>query len=228
LVRADADRALAVAHLDVEAELAAVDDLAERRAHRQRRALRRAADVLDAHLEADRRRRVGQVLLDEARARPLHDPDHPRRREHLGRQRPADVGQQVALGDELLLARRAHHIDSPPLTLIVWPVTYEASSEARNAMTAATSSGSPIRRSVVASIIACLSRAPSSPSCSGAELRSGVSIGPGATALARTPKRADSRAIAFVKPMTPAFAAAYVAEPCEPTRPASLATFTIT
>ena len=35
--------------------------------------------------------------------------------------------------------------------------------------------------------MACLSRAPSSPSCSGAALSSGVSIGPGATALARTP-----------------------------------------
>src|SRR3954470_11241890 len=95
-------------------------------------------------------------------------------------------------------------------------------------MTAATSSGSPIRRTAVASIIACFSRAPSSPSCVSAELSSGVSIGPGATALQRTPNRADSRAIAFVKPMTPAFAAEYVAEPCDPTRPASLATLTIT
>src|SRR3954452_11961303 len=95
-------------------------------------------------------------------------------------------------------------------------------------MTAAPSSGSPMRRTAVASIIACFSRAPSSPSCVSAELSSGVSIGPGATALQRTPNRADSRAIAFVKPMTPAFAAEYVAEPCDPTRPASLATFTIT
>ena len=53
----------------------------------------------------------------------------------------------------------------------------------------------------------CLSRAPISPSCSAAALSSGVSIGPGATALTRTPKRADSRAIARVKPITPAFAA---------------------
>ena len=36
----------------------------------------------------------------------------------------------------------------------------------------------------------------------------GVSIGPGATALQRTPWRAVSRAIAFVKPITPALAAA--------------------
>src|SRR5262249_5818507 len=157
-------------HLDVEAELALVDDLAEARADRARRALLRRAHVLDADLEADRRRRVGHLVLDEPRARPLHHRDHPRRREHLERERPADVREQVALDDEVLHARGAHHIDSPPLTLTVWPVTNEASSEARNAITAATSSGSPIRRTAVASIIPCLSRAPSSPSWVSAEL----------------------------------------------------------
>src|SRR4051812_963726 len=167
--------------------------------------------MLDAHLEADRRSGVRDRLADEPRAGPLHDVDHPRRREDVVRQRAADVGEQLALGDEVLGARRVgaggHHIDSPPLTLTVWPVTNDASSEQRNAITAATSSGRPIRRTAVASIIACLRRAPRSPSCASAEFSSGVSIGPGATALQRTPKRADSRAIAFVKPMTPAFAA---------------------
>jgi hypothetical protein len=60
---------------------------------------------------------------------------------------------------------------------------------------------------LVAAIIPCLSRSPISPYCSGAALSSGVSIGPGATALTRTPKRDDSRATARVKPITPAFAA---------------------
>ena len=75
----------------------------------------------------------------------------------------------------------------PPLTLSVCPVTYDASSEARKAIAAATSSGSPMRPIAVASIMPCLRRAPMSPSCSGAAFSSGVSIGPGATALQRTP-----------------------------------------
>ena len=50
-------------------------------------------------------------------------------------------------------------------------------------------------------------RSPISPSSSGAAFSSGVSIGPGATALTRTPKRELSRATARVKPITPAFAA---------------------
>ena len=49
---------------------------------------------------------------------------------------------------------RAHHIDRPPLTSSVWPVTYEASSPARKAIAAATSSGSPERRRAVAATIA--------------------------------------------------------------------------
>jgi hypothetical protein len=41
------------------------------------------------------------------------------------------------------------------------------------------------------------------------------------------PKRAPSRAITLVKAITPPFAAEYTAEPFDPTRPASEATFTI-
>ena len=52
-MRADADRALALAHLDVEAELALVGDLAQRGADRARRPLGDGGDVLDADLEAD-------------------------------------------------------------------------------------------------------------------------------------------------------------------------------
>ena len=68
---------------------------------------------------------------------------------------------------------------------------------------------------------------PSLPSCSGARFSSGVSIGPGAIAFAVIPKRPFSRAIVFVKAITPPFAAEYTAEPFEPTRPASEAMLTI-
>ena len=61
LVGADADRALAFGHLDVEAELAAFDDLAQGGAHACRCALERRRDVLDADLEADRRLALGQA-----------------------------------------------------------------------------------------------------------------------------------------------------------------------
>src|SRR3954453_16979362 len=83
LVGADADRALAFAHLDVEAPLAVVDDLAQRRARDAPRALHRPGDVLDADLEADRRLTVGQLLERQHRRSALHHPDHPRRREDL-------------------------------------------------------------------------------------------------------------------------------------------------
>src|SRR5439155_14283665 len=59
LVGAHADGAIALADLDVEAELAAVHDLAQRRAHGAVRALHGAGHVLHAHLEADRRIPLG-------------------------------------------------------------------------------------------------------------------------------------------------------------------------
>src|SRR3954454_11086815 len=158
LVGADADRAVALADLDVEAPLALVDDLAQRRARHAPRALEGARDVLDADLEADRRLAVGELLEREHRGSALHHPDHPGGREDLDGDRAADVGEQPALDGELLLARHAMLI--PPETLIVWPVTKDASSEARNAIAAATSSGSPMRCSSVPLIIPCFSRAP--------------------------------------------------------------------
>src|SRR6201999_2878758 len=86
---------------------------------------------------------------------------------------------------------------SPPSTVSVVPVTYEASSEARKRMQAATSSGLPIRRAGIA-----FAMSPSSTSSVKA-----VSISPGATALTVTPRRAASAATVLVKPITPAFEA---------------------
>src|SRR4051794_36142172 len=110
LVRSDADRALALEDLDVEAVLALVDDLAQRRADDAPGALERAGDVLDAHLEAHCRLAVGQLLEREARRGVLHHPDHPGGREDLDRQRSGDVGQQLALDNEVLLASQGHAI----------------------------------------------------------------------------------------------------------------------
>src|SRR6185503_9530278 len=80
----------------------------------------------------------------------------------------------------------AYIMPRPPLTPIVSPVTNDASSDARYATAAATSSGRPIRPSAVLDTIPLTSRSPSSPRCSGAAIRRGVSIGPGAIALQRT------------------------------------------
>src|SRR6476620_3299093 len=93
-------------------------------------------------------------------------------------------------------------------------------------MAAATSSGVPARPRTVAPSSWSLTLAPSGVENSG-PFSSGVSIGPGATALTRTPYRADSRATAFVQPRTPAFAAEYAAPPGAPTLPDSLATLTM-
>ena len=56
------DRAVSLTHLDVEAQLAAVDDLAQRGARGAPRALARAGDVLDADLEADGGAALRKVL----------------------------------------------------------------------------------------------------------------------------------------------------------------------
>src|SRR5438094_1931464 len=105
---ADADRALALEDLDVEPVLAAVDDLAQRRARDAPCALDGARHVLDADLEADGRLPVGELLEREHRGGALHHADHPGRREHLDRDGPADIGQQTALDGELGLAGVAH------------------------------------------------------------------------------------------------------------------------
>src|SRR3954465_13833244 len=127
LVGADADRALALAHLDVEAPLAVVDDLAQRRAGHALRALHRAGNVLDADLEADRRLAVGELLEGEHRRGALHHPDHPGRREDLDRDRAADVGQQPALDGELVLAGLGHAGGGPYTRRPSWPTPWRSS-----------------------------------------------------------------------------------------------------
>ncbi len=80
-----------------------------------------------------------------------------------------------------------------------------ASSEARNATAAATSSGVPSRFIGTARRIASITFAPWSSApviCSSI----GVSVGPGQTVLAVTPLRATSRAIVLVNAITPPLA----------------------
>jgi hypothetical protein len=67
-VGADADGAVAVPDLDVEAQLAAVDDLPQAGVDGALRAVDRRGDVLDADLEADRGLAVGEVLGGEQAA----------------------------------------------------------------------------------------------------------------------------------------------------------------
>ena len=86
----------------------------------------------------------------------------------------------------------------PPLTSSTWPVIYEASSDARNATQLATSSGEPIFPSGI--IFRALSFN-SSDSTAVIE----VSMNPGATALQVILRDPTSRAMAMVKPISPAF-----------------------
>ena len=89
----------------------------------------------------------------------------------------------------------------PPLTLTVWPVTNDASSEARNATTLATSAGWPSRRNGIALVRASRSFGPAN------DANSAVSVGPGQTQLTLTWWRAISLASDLVKAMTPPLAA---------------------
>src|SRR6185437_9107282 len=114
----------------------------------------------------------------------------------------------------------AQLIVRPPLTLTVWPVTNDASSEARNATTLATSAGWPSRRNGIALVRASRSFGPAN------DANSAVSVGPGQTQLTLTWWRAISRASDLVKAMIPPLAAEYTALPDEPTRPASEPRFT--
>src|SRR4051794_29313318 len=152
LVGADADRAVAFEDLDVEAVLALVDDLAQGGADEAPRALDGAGDVLDADLEADGRLALGQLLEREHRRGPLHHADHPRRAQDLDRDRPADIGEQLPLDGELVLARDRHANESPPetpkrsvpalLTRAVFPSSRKAASHS----TAPSSGGRPGHR----------------------------------------------------------------------------------
>lgn len=58
-----------------------------------------------------------------------------------------DYGKRLRSTGGLIAPSRRHRlVDAPPLTCRVWPLTYDASSLARKAMTAASSSGWPTRR----------------------------------------------------------------------------------
>src|SRR6185312_8017520 len=95
----------------------------------------------------------------------------------------------------------AQLIVRPPLTLTVWPVMKDASSEARNTTIPATSSGCPSRRNGIALVRASRSFGPAN------EANSAVSVGPGHTQLTLTWFLAISLASDLVKAMTPPLAA---------------------
>src|SRR5579875_546964 len=97
----------------------------------------------------------------------------------------------------------------PPSTPIAWPVTKAAASEARKAMTAATSSGLPKRPTGIALARSAKPRSTSSPYSRRLVLIAReVRIGPGQTALTVIPNGARSSASDFVKPIMAAFEAA--------------------
>src|SRR4051794_11800242 len=100
-VRADADRPLALANLDLEAELPSVGDFLELRARNACRSIGRGGHVLDADLEADGRLALRKVLVGEERRVPLHHRDQPRRRDHAHADRAAPVRHEPILDDEL-------------------------------------------------------------------------------------------------------------------------------
>ena len=85
--------------------------------------------------------------------------------------RPVDPGSQIPHGQAITM---------PPETLSVTPVRYRASSEQRNAIALATSSGEPIFPRGMAARSECLTESDNRSSI-------GVSMGPGATQFARTP-----------------------------------------
>ena len=128
---AEAEHAVALADLDLEAQLAALGDLEQARRRGALGALAGARDVLDADLEADRRAAVGQVLGGEPRGGALHHRDHARRREDAGRERAADVGQQPvrdgeglgALGEAHTTDDRASASASGAVSIGKWPAS---------------------------------------------------------------------------------------------------------
>ena len=88
----------------------------------------------------------------------------------------------------------------PPLTASTCPVMYPAASDARKHTAAATSSGVPKRPSGIADAQLAWASVLMSRVMS-------VSMSPGATTFTVIDREATSRASAFEKPMTPAFAA---------------------
>src|SRR5205807_10356896 len=94
-----------------------------------------------------------------------------------------------------------HPISIPPFTLSTCPVMYAASSDARKRTACATSISVPARPSGIISFTLFF-RSAERPSVMA------VSIYPGATAFTVILRDATSRAMAMVKPISPAFEAA--------------------
>jgi hypothetical protein len=123
--------------------------------------------------------------------------------------RRRDAGGELVAGEArrpMVRIARRHWAVQPPSTATSAPVTKLAASEARNAITSATSSGRPIRP------MGCASPKPASISrpLSTTPSRMSVSITPGSTALARMPRLppsiASTRVICAIAPFDAAYA----------------------
>src|SRR5262249_13849947 len=146
------------------------------------------------HHELDRVEGVGAQVVDEVGLGG-----------HLGGVRPE------LLDDDLLDAVRdavvrhlglrccwSRHMYPPPLTLRQWPVMYEESSLHKNSTERATSMGSPMRPTRILPMTFCFS-------ASGMASVRRVRMKPGATALTRMLREANSRAQALVSEIRPPF-----------------------
>src|SRR5580658_9224822 len=105
------------------------------------------------------------------------------------------------------------------------PLTYHASSLARNTAAAATSAGRAGRPNLLASRSSTWPSAVGSPATTLAV--SPLTVAPGAMALTRTPAGISSTAADSVSPTTACLAAVYACGPSPPRTPAVLAVFTI-
>src|SRR3954447_4390099 len=101
LMGADTNRPVTLLDLDLESQLAPIDDLLELRVGGAGLPLGRRGDVLDADLESDGRVALIEFLEGERRRVRLDHPDHPRGGEDARTDRPADVGQKPTLDGEV-------------------------------------------------------------------------------------------------------------------------------
>src|ERR671918_2640774 len=106
----------------------------------------------------------------------------------------SDLGDERAVMTEFAHFHEVPQIcPAPPSTLISTPVMYEASSDARNATVAATSSGCPKRFIGTFSRI-CFANSSTASCDRPVRPKIGVTIGPGATVLTRMPRPTSSAA----------------------------------
>src|SRR5829696_1482153 len=115
---------------------------------------------------------------------------------------------------------------APPSTAQPTPCTKLASSEHRNATTAAISSGRPVRPAGAAAPRKAMPASSSPASCRARSRNMRVSIIPGRTALTRTPRPATSDAAVRVRPSTACCVAMYAPELGSPRSLASEPVFT--